>query len=126
MSKLIYCATPSRLVHKITEIMDFVTNQGLALLHPFQALPYERFEGNPGIGRAKSMEWCLRLVNVSDEFWMFGVSRGTLEEAVYAAGIAKPIRLKFDGFDSEWKKYYSVLGHKYNNLLDPILSGSKK
>ncbi len=62
MSKLIYCATPSRLVHRIKDIMDFVTNQGYAPLHPFQAFPYERFEGNPKIGRSKSIEWCLDLL----------------------------------------------------------------
>lgn len=48
MSKLVYCASPSRLVHRVKDIMDFVTDQGYAPLHPFQALPYERFEGNPG------------------------------------------------------------------------------
>lgn len=63
MTKLIYCATPSRLVHRSNDIMDFVTEQGYAPLHPFQALPCERFEGNTRIGRAKSMEWCCRLVH---------------------------------------------------------------
>lgn len=45
MSRLIYRATPLRLVHKISEIMDFVISQGDAPLHPFPAFPYERFEG---------------------------------------------------------------------------------
>ncbi len=79
MSKLIYCAAPARIVHRLKDIMDFVTNQGNAPLHPFQAFPYERYEGNPRIGRTKSMEWCLRLIDISDEFCMFGVSNGTLE-----------------------------------------------
>ncbi len=118
MSKLIYCATPSRLVNKIDEIMDFVTNRGYAPLHPFQALPYDRFEGNSEIGRTKSMEWCLRLVDVSDEFWMFGVSIGTLDEVTHAIKIVKPVTLHFDGFDPKWEKFYKELGHKYGNPLD--------
>ena len=87
MNNLIYCATPSRLVHKIADIMDLITNRGDAPLHPFQAFPYERFEGNPRIGRKKSMEWCLRLVGICDEYYMFGVSEGTLEEAAHAIKI---------------------------------------
>lgn len=117
MSKLIYCATPSRLSHKTVEIMNFVTYRGCAPLHPFQALPYERFEGNPIIGRAKSMEWCLKLIEISDEFWMFGVSSETLEEVVYAKKIVKPVRLFLD-FDFEWKKYYQELKDKYENPLN--------
>ena len=121
MSKLIYCATPSRLVNKIDEVMDFVTNQGYAPLHPFQALPYERFEGNPRIGRIKSMDWCLRLVDISDEFWMFGVSNGTLEEVAHAIKIVKSVKIFLDSFDTEWNKFYQELGNKYGRPLDEFL-----
>ena len=121
MSKLIYCATPSRIASKLNDIMDFVTGQGYAPLHPFQAFPYERFEGNPLIGRVKAMEFCLRLIKISDELWMFGVSDGTLEEVVYAKGINKPIKIKFDNFDSEWKRFYQELGQKYGNPLIGLL-----
>jgi hypothetical protein len=106
MSKLIYCATPSRLVEYREIIMDFVTNQGLAPLHPFQAFPFNRFEGNPKVGRAKSMEYCLRAVEMADEFWMFGISNGTLQEVVEALRIRKPIQLHFEDWqpgDLEWK-----------------------
>lgn len=122
MSELIYCATPSRLVHRMSDIMDFVANQGHASLHPFQAFPYERFEGNPRIGREKSMEWCLRLIDISDEFWMFGVSDGTLKEVVHAIKIEKPIALKFEGFDNEWEKFYKTLGKEYGNPIDYLLA----
>jgi len=122
MSKLIYCATPSRLVHRLDDIMDFVSNQGNAPLHPFQAFPYDRFEGNDNIGRAKSMKWCLRLVDISDEFYMFGVSNGTLEEVAYAIKTSKLIKLQFDGFDLEWEKYNQELGHKYGNPIGSILN----
>ncbi|MFH1590241.1 MAG: hypothetical protein ABIB43_06765 [archaeon] len=121
MSKLIYCATPSRLVHRLDDIMDFVTNEGNAPLHPFQAFPFERYEGNPMVGRIKSMEYCLRLIDISDEFYMFGVSEGTLEEVSHAIKINKPIKLQFDSFDPEWEKFYQELGPKYGDPIDNLL-----
>jgi hypothetical protein len=121
MTKLIYCATPSRIADKLNEIMDFVTNQNYAPLHPFQALPYKRFEGNPKIGRELSMKWCLELINISDEFWMFGVSKGTLQEVVHAMKVGKPVILQLDIFDPAWKKYYQELKELYNNPLDNLL-----
>ena len=121
MSDLIYCAMPSRLIHRMKDVMDYVTGQGLAPLHPFQALPYERFEGNPKVGRIKAMEYCLRLVTIADKFYMFGVSNGTLEEVVYAIKIKKPVVLQFKGFDLEWQKFYKELGSKYGNPLDKII-----
>ena len=81
--KLVYCATPSRISNKRKEIMDFVTKQGHGPLHPFQAFEYERFEGGP-VGREKSMEFCRRAVKICDEYWLFGISHGTLEELVHA------------------------------------------
>ena len=125
MSKLIYCATPSRLIHMMADIMDYVTSNGDAPLHPFQAFPYERFEGNPHIGREKSMEWCLRLVEMSDEFCLFGVSIGTLEETVHAVKMEKQVSVCFDGFDPDWERFYAELGPVYGNPLDEILRKRK-
>jgi hypothetical protein len=122
MSKLIYCATPSRIIHKMKKIMDLVTDEGYAPLHPFQAFPYKRFEGNPKIGRIKSMQWCLNLIDISDEFWMFGISDGTLEEVAHAIKIEKPIRLRFDGFDNNWERFYKKLGKNYGNPLDYLIA----
>ena len=124
MSKLIYCATPGRLSQYKEAIMDFVTSRGLAPFHPFQALPLERYEGNPRVGRAKTMEYCLRAVGICDEFWMFGVGDGTLQEAVEAIRLGKPIQLHFQDWnpgDNEWERYYAQLGHKYNNPIDFLL-----
>ncbi len=41
------------------------------------------------------MEFCLRAVNICDEFWMFGVGDGTLQEVVEAIRIGKPVQLHF-------------------------------
>jgi len=121
MSELIYCATPTRLVTKIEEIMDYVTERGLAPFHPFQAFPYQRFEGNPNIGREKAMEFCFRAVDMSDRIWIFGVSHGTLQEVNIALAKKKPIELHLH-LDSGWRRFYEELGKKYGNPLDYLIN----
>ncbi|MBS3056551.1 MAG: hypothetical protein J4473_03905 [Candidatus Aenigmarchaeota archaeon] len=115
MTKLIFCATPSRLENKKESIMDFVTKQGFGPLHPFQALPLKRFEHGP-IGRKKCMEFCLRLIDAADEFWVFGISKGTMQEIKYAAEKRKIIRL-FLEWDPDWKKFYEELKKEYGEVL---------
>jgi len=125
MSKLIFCATPARLNGKKKEIMDFVTSQGYGPFHPFQALEFERFEGGP-IGREKTMEFCKRMIDACDEFWVFGISDGTLRELVYVMEQnGMPIKLFLDKFDPDWKKYYKQLGPKYGNPLDKLSKSAK-
>lgn len=119
MSKLIYCATPSRLNKKKKEIMDFVTNKGHGPLHPFQAFPYERFEGNKKVGRKKTIEWCLRLIKICDEFWLFGISEGTLQELNCALEENKTIKNCLE-FDKDWEKQYKKLKKKFENPLKKI------
>ncbi len=121
MSELIYCATPSRLVDRIEEIMDYVTERGLAPFHPFQAFPYKRFEGNPNIGREKAMEFCFRAIEISNKVWIFGISHGTLQESNIAISREKPVELHLQ-FDPEWRKYYEELGKQYGNPLDYLVT----
>jgi len=116
---LIYCATPSRISGKKKEIMDFVTRQGLGPFHPFQAFEYERFEGGP-IGRKKTMKFCCRAIDICDEFWMFGISEGTLTELHHALKKHKPIRLFLDEFDPNWQIEYAKLKDKFNDPLNRI------
>ena len=111
MKELIYCATPSRLNYKLREIMDFVTIEGNAPFHPFQAFPYERFEGGP-IGRARTMEFCRRAVDISNKVYLFGISEGSLDDTYHGKKIGKPIRNLFEMFDPEWRKYYNSLIQK--------------
>ncbi|HLC31232.1 MAG TPA: hypothetical protein VJK51_01055 [Candidatus Nanoarchaeia archaeon] len=121
MSKLIYCATPSRLSHKTDEIMEFVRQQNNAPLHPFKALPFNYFEGSPTIGREKTIEWCLRLLEIADEFALCGVSHGTLQELIHAQKKAKPIKLYLKEFDPDWNTQYNFLGDTYGRPLDALL-----
>lgn len=105
MAELIYCATPSRLVRAIPgcikKVMDIITDEGDGPLHPFQALPYERYEGNSRIGRDETIRICCRLIDACDRLAFFGVSTGTLIELAYADKTNKPVRLHLD-FDPEW------------------------
>jgi hypothetical protein len=79
---LVYTACPSRLADRTGEILTFVAGQGQAPLHPFQALPYKFFEGGLP-GRERTLNWCCRLVDICDEFWLFGLSDGTKFELEY-------------------------------------------
>jgi hypothetical protein len=118
MKLLIYCATPSRLNFKIKEIMDFVTKEGNAPFHPFQAFPYERFEGG-SIGREKTMEFCRRAISICDEVYLFGISKGTLDDINEGKRQQKPISEFVEKFDPEWRKYYDlfVLNPKYEEVI---------
>ena len=119
MTKLIYCATPSRISNKIKQIMDVVTSKCYGPFHPFQAFELERFEHGP-VGRDKTMEFCKRAVEICDEFWMFGVSEGTLFELNYALELGKPVQLMFEGFDPEWEEFYEKLGVGSGDLLNGL------
>jgi hypothetical protein len=117
--KLIFCSTPSRLGAKQEEILDFVTAQGLAPLHPFQAFEFKRYEGGP-IGREKTLEFCYRLIDACDEMWMFGISDGTLAELSHALKTRPQIIHLHLEFDPEWRTYYEQLKPKYGDLLSEI------
>lgn len=105
--------------------MDFVTGLGFGPFHPFQAFEYERFEGGV-IGREKSIEFCLRAIDICDEFWIFGISEGTMIELCYVlkgnlfSKNPKKIRLFLDEFDEDWKKEYKKLKEKFGDLLGMI------
>ena len=123
MVKLIYCAQPGRLPNKKRKVMSFVSRHGGAPLHPFQAFPFGLYEGGP-IGREKTMKFCRRLISISDEVWLFGVSEGTLEDLNHAVKIKKPIKLHLE-FDPEWKRYYNKLKRKYGYPLGKLQSKNK-
>ena len=127
MSKLIYCATPSRIVHKKNEIMRFVQEQGHAPFHPFQAFPFNFFENHGSIGREKSMEFCFRAVAMCDEFWIFGISHGTLQELQVAQKYNKPVRLFFHDFDEDWEQIFTSIKHEYpHQTINSLFPNTKQ
>lgn len=111
---LIYCATPSRMADKTKEIMDFIQAKGYAPFHPFLAFPYERFEGNPAVGREKTMRFCQKAINICNRLGLFGISEGTvLTELGYTLWLnaypivpfkIRPIEFFFQKFDPYWQE----------------------
>ena len=81
--------------------MDYVESKNNAAFNPFIAFPIERFELGKA-GREATMEYCKRAVEICDEFWIFGVSKGTIEEMNHAITIKKPVKT-IKEFDEEWE-----------------------
>lgn len=90
-------------------------------MHRFQAFPYKKFEGNPNIGRKKTIEWCLRQVEMCDEFWLFGISEGALTELDHAIKIEKPVKI-FIEFDKRWKEFYNKIVLEQRRKIDEIMA----
>ena len=99
--KLIYCAIPSRMSEKFVQIMDYVESKHNAAFNPFLAFPKERFEFGR-IGKKTTMEYCKRAIEICDEFWIFGLSEGTIEEMNHAIKIKKPVKILKE-FDESWE-----------------------
>lgn len=119
-----YLATPSRIVkekkEKILEICMYTVEQGALPMHPFNAFPYECYEGHELVRRDEAMASCFDLVALCDEFWLFGVSHGTMQELVIAKDLVKPVRLHLE-YDTEWKDFYKKLAPEYGRPLDDML-----
>lgn len=129
MLQLAYAATPARLKHKIEEIMDYMQEEGQLPFHPFIAFPYERYEGDERVGREPTMTVCCRAIEMCDEFWIFGISEGTLIELTWVLQWnadnptkVKTIRLLHEEFDPEWQKYYEQYKNepRFNDPLERI------
>lgn len=114
---LVYAACPSRLAHKTDAILEFVVHHGQAPLHPFQAFPYDLFEGGKP-GRERTLEWCCRLIDVCDELWLFGISDGTLFEVNYL--IARGRRSQFRDYSDVFDDSAVTRKSELVNILDPL------
>jgi hypothetical protein len=104
--------------------MNYVTKQGNGPFHPFQAFEYKRFEGGP-IKRGKTMEFCCRAIEVCDEFWLFGISEGTLIELAHVTDFnknnpnePKVIRYFYKTYDLKWEEYYKKYRSRFSDPLD--------
>ncbi len=121
--QLIYMATPTLLgtdPEFVKKQMDFVSSEGNAPLHPFPAMPYEYYEGGI-VGRERTLELCLRFVEISDVFYLFGVSKGTLIEFKHALKIGKRFKLLMDDWDPNWISEYKRLGERIP-ILDLVVA----
>lgn len=130
---LIYCATPSRMTDKTEEMIDFAQSLGYAPFHPFLAFPHQRFEGNPAVGREKTMEICQKAINICDKFGLFGISEGTVVyELSYVLWVntyptvparIMPIEFFFQKFDPQWQEMLEKIEkehHLEHLTINPI------
>src|SRR5260370_25460063 len=121
-TQLVYGATPSRLAQRKEEIMQYVAANNKACLHPFNALPHEYFEGG-GVDRETTLAMCCRLIDACDEFWVFGISEGTLVEATYffeqndLREIPKPFRVLVSEFDPDWQETCQIYAGRFGEAL---------
>lgn len=89
MSELVYLSQPSRLGGAGQEdyqqyVIEDLTKKGVNVIHPFEAFPYERFEGNPAVGRELAIRYCCELIDAcKGGVALTGISEGTLIEAGY-------------------------------------------
>lgn len=119
---VMYGSTPSRLSHKTDEIMKFVAGLGKACLHPFKALPIEYFE-NGCVGREKTICVCCKLIDVCEEFGIFGISVGCLIELEYhlelntRLSIPQKLSVFIKDFDPTWQTYYHQLKDHYPKAI---------
>lgn len=122
MKELIYASCPARMGDQKEEIMDFIASEGKGALHPFNALPYQYFEGGV-IGRDKSLKYCCRLIDICDEFWLFGLSEGTLIETEYhfrrnsRLSLPQPRRILVKQWDREWETYRKLYMPRFEDTL---------
>ncbi len=98
--------------------MRFVASRGAACLHPFNALPYDFFEGG-AVGRQETLKICCRLIDCCDEIWVFGISEGVLIELEYA-GTTKPILSFIQDFDPEWRHFYDHYKKSHPKVLTTL------
>lgn len=116
--QLVFASTPSRMVDRTDEIMQFVSKKGKACLHPFNAMPYEYYEGGE-LGRDYTLDVCHRLIAACDELWVFGASDGTMfeiEEFIKNnARRSKPQQFRnyVKEFDPKWHEYLRAYAMKY-------------
>lgn len=119
--ELVYGAQPFRLMYQKEKIMRFFHDQGKVCLHPFNALPYEFTEGG-NIGRTRTLQLGLRLINVCDTFALCGISEGTLLELRYFLNKhpGRSIIVLVKEFDPDWKTYYSEYYPEFNAELNQL------
>ena len=110
---LIYLSQPARLggataVENRERVIEAVTNRNLTVIHPFEAFPYERFEGAPNVGRERAMAYCCKLIDICEAgLAVTGISEGTLLETEYLLKHwpQRPLLNLIEEFDPDWRQY---------------------
>ncbi len=119
-SKIVYPVVPSRFNDETWDkILDFIRIKGYVPFDHRRGVPYKDFE--LGLGRAKTLDFLIRVMKQCDAVWIFGISEGAMGELKVAIemkeGGSSIEILGFYNFDPEWDKYYEKLRKKYGDLI---------
>jgi guanylate kinase len=117
-TKIMYCATPSRLRHKSGEVKEFARKMGYVPVIPFDVGPFEEFEGGK-IGRARTIALMLQLERGCDATGVFGLSDGTMLEFEDAIIRRQEVRL-IPELDPEWDMRKDGYNKQYGPLFGII------
>lgn len=119
MGKIIYAATPFRMKSQTGEIWDFIERQGHFPLSSLATISYSNFDKQH---REIMPIVSSRIINSSDELWIFGIDDNSLREWMYARGIMKPARSLVKLFDYEWEERAKKEAYpKYSGVVKEIL-----
>lgn len=121
MRDIIYAATPIRLQHLTEEICDFIEQSNYIPLHPFFALPYQRYNYDR-FTKDEIYHTCFRLIDSCDQLWIFGINSGSLREYQYATSKNMPVQSLIKKLDPNWeeqskKTKYNLFGDLIKNVI---------
>jgi|SRR3989338_7126284 len=126
MAKIIYAATPFRLDSSKGSICDFIQLQGHFPIHPFYALPLDRYNYN-NFSREEIMKVCYGMINLCDELWIFGLGSGSIDEWKKAGELKLPRRSLVKQFDPKWEEYLRNPKHARNaEIMREILDANNQ
>lgn len=114
--KIMYCAIPTRLRHLREQVRACAMEIGYAAVIPFDVGEYKYFEGNPRIGREKTLRLMITLMKGCDTVGVFGISKGVMSELKCALDCNMEIHV-FPDLDHEWEQQYDLLKAEHGDLL---------
>jgi guanylate kinase len=116
MKQIMYCATPTRIRHLQAGVKALARANGFAPVFPFDCAPYDDFEGDPKVGRYRTLKLNIDFQNACDVTGVFGISKGVLGEINNALNVGQPIRT-FPHIDLAWDTAAADLKGEYGDPL---------
>ncbi len=90
-----YRSNPERNKQMADAICKYLSRKGFLPISPLHLFSYMQDDSR----RQEILEVCKRLIDISDEVWVYGDSAGCLEEMRYAKRTGKPVRILFEPTD---------------------------
>lgn len=118
LGRTMYCAYPTRLMKNKDITKDAARRMGYVPVSPFDVGTWEDWEGNPAMGRTKTLAYTLKWMLLNDSVGIFGISEGVLNEWEVALNEGMEIKIIY-GYDLEWEEYANKpeFKERYQKLL---------